>query len=104
MGTKLEKKLDEELEKMNVRPWIYHFTDTYPYRAVTIIMQRRQVHSLLSQMVKECCQYCNYKRIIQEMHYQGMYGIAICSFADEFNRERGRTIAKGRLLKYLKEK
>jgi len=30
-------------------------------------------------------------------------GVAICDMRDGFNRERGRIIAKGRLLKHLKE-
>lgn len=37
MKTKLEKKLDEELAKMDARPRVYHFTENVkPFNAVTI--------------------------------------------------------------------
>jgi hypothetical protein len=35
-------------------------------------------------------------------HNRHIYGVAICDRRDQFNRQRGRIIAKGRLLKHLK--
>jgi hypothetical protein len=41
--------------------------------------------------------------LIETAQDEGMYGIALCDIRDTFNRQRGRIIAKGRLLKHLKE-
>ena len=43
------------------------------------------------------------KWVMTELHGLGYHGVAICDHRDDFSRKRGRIIAKGRLLKYLKQ-
>ncbi len=42
-------------------------------------------------------------RFIQGLKGTHIYGVAICDKRDQFNRQRGRIIAKGRLLSHLQD-
>jgi len=113
MKNKTEKKLDEEFEQFGVKPRIYHFTEGIaPFAAITIaedcqLSNRDSMRVVLDNVFKreylwmrKCCPATRFIRGLALMH---IYGVAICDKRDQFNRQRGRIIAKGRLLKHLKE-
>lgn len=111
MKSKTEQKLDAEFERMGVRPRIYHFTTgVAPFNAVTII-DNEQTWEGMEKHVNDAfnCEdwrlhgYYPTTRFIQALKSQHIYGFAVCNKRDQFNRQRGRIIAKGRLLKHLKE-
>lgn len=107
MKSKTEQKLDAEFERMGVRPRIYHFASFTPlFNAITIV--DINVSSKMSMQenltsIFACEILWRAGRILSASRRRGIYGIAICDRRDQFNRQRGRTIAKGRLLKHLKE-
>jgi hypothetical protein len=74
MKNKLEQKLDAEFEREVLDQYIFGFP-TSPLASEALKMLRKL----------------------------GIYGVTICDRRDTFNRQRGRIIAKGRLLKHLKE-
>ena len=112
MKKKLEEKLDMEFARLDVKPYVYHFIDTYILiTAITIVTFKSK------QEVKAILDHIRYnmgiaahdmlfpvsKYTVKTLHDNHIYGIALCSLQDQFNRQRGRIIAKGRLLKHLKE-
>ena len=114
MNSKTEKKLDEEFEKLEIMPRIYHFVGDFPFGAVTIAIDNRKLGwsnswEGIADYMRDCRIYVvgrehnRATRFLQEMRKENFYGIAICDRRDQFNRKRGRIIAKGRLLKHLKE-
>ena len=114
MKTKLEKKLDEELAKMDVKSHVYHFTsDVRPFTGITIVddcggskrawsNMRRAIDIVFEREYLYMQKCCPATRFIQGLKLNHIYGVGICDKRDQFNRQRGRVIAKGRLLKYLK--
>ena len=40
--------------------------------------------------------------IRNRLKVKGIHGVAICNYRDQYNKARGRVIAKGRLLKHLR--
>jgi len=108
----LEEKLDKDFEKLRIKPRIFHFVGdnlVFPYAGITIVSTAK---------------YSDYKRVLKyvnraidqtsfsEYHNTGFlklrlndstWGAAICDKRDVFNRRLGRVIAKGRLLKRLRE-
>lgn len=116
MKSKTEINLDKEFEKLGIRPRVYHFVENvYPYRAITVAMDSRELNTpLLWELVwirvNSAIGYVavyNYNRtteLIKRLKAEDIYGVAICDIKDQFNRRRGRIIAKGRLLKHLKKK
>jgi hypothetical protein len=111
MKNKLEQKLDVELKEKGVMPEIYHFTkDIDPFTAITIVDERflwrnlrGLIHAISSFLPLETTRSAPATMFIEALHAKDVYGVAICDHCDQFNRQRGRIIAKGRLLKYLKE-
>lgn len=119
MKTKLEEQLDAEFEKMGVKLHVYHFTsDVLPFTAVTIAddcvvplggskeswkSMRGIIDNTLTREYLWMRKCSPATRFIQGLKLSHIYGIAICDKRDQFNRQRGRIISKGRLLKHLKE-
>ena len=110
MKNKLEKKIDEELEKLDVRPRIFHYTeDVTPFTAVTIAETLggtwAEVKDILEYRLDKVNIVLYHKASIlrRDLKKNSIIGVAICDRRDQFNRQRGRVIAKGRLLKYLKK-
>lgn len=60
--------------------------------------------------MQDCCihivsgEHNRATQFLQRMRKENFYGISVCDKRDTFNRQRGRIIAKGRFLKYLKKK
>jgi hypothetical protein len=108
MKNKLEQKLDAEFKRMNVKPFIHHFIDTVPFSAITIVSFHSSWKEIAKYIHEECkppLVYINQASYLLRnlAHNRHIYGVAICDRRDQFNRQRGRIIAKGRLLKHLKE-
>ena len=112
MKKKDEKMADLGLKQLGVKPQIYHFvTGVKPFTAVTIaanIMSWATARSALDGIVQGILPTCPHEkatRLRLELAQQFLvYGVSICDTGDSFNRRRGRTIAKGRLLKRLRTK
>lgn len=117
MKSKIEKKLDNEFERLEVKPHIYHFTKgVAPFTAITIAEDyqpagsKRGWNSMRGAIdnvfereylwMRKCCPATQF---IKGLALMRIYGVAICDKRDQFNRQRGRIIAKGRLLKHLKK-
>lgn len=108
MKNTLERKLDAEFERMDVKPFIHHFINVPPFSAITIVSFHsswREIADYLREDSKNPLSFINQasyllRNLACNRH---IYGIAICDRRDMFNRQRGRIIAKGRLLKHLKE-
>ena len=104
-----ERLADSRLEKMGVSPKIYLFEmPVYPFRAITIADNLRSwtdvqqiIDVILSKVFQ--VQYDRSTLMKEGLHEKGIYGVSICEQRDQLNRQRGRTIAKGRLWKHLKE-
>lgn len=110
MKKKDEIKADNRLRELGVCPRIYHFENfLVPFIAITIadhrltwMGARRAVDKALSHMGPSISPATSFIRMMHE--HDDIYGLAVCDRRDSFNRQRGRTIAKGRLWKHLKEK
>ena len=106
-----EKMADLRLKQLGVNPQIYHFEyRVEPFTAITIadnIMSwatvRGAIDDILSTILP-CILHEKATRLREELEQWGIYGVSICDRRDQLNRQRGRTIAKGRLLKHLKQK
>lgn len=115
---KLEEKMDKEFAQLQVTPRVYHFTKGIaPFTGVTIAISDRSpyarvdtvLHVALACSTNYCLELAYIRgpasRLLRymEIKYQHPHGLAICNHLDQFSRKRGRIIAKGRLLKYLRE-
>jgi hypothetical protein len=104
-----ERLADSRLEKMGIEPRIYHFTvSIWPFRAITIAnvewswgAVRRIIDYILADVVSRF-EHERSTMMLRELRDRGIYGVSICEQRDQLNRQRGRTIAKGRLWKHLK--
>ena len=114
MKSKLEDRIDKELERMNVSTRLYHITDVVGMaRAITIAVDGSWKGIDVPALVLQVVEYCRnqndllgfrfFPRLTAQLHAEGLSGISICDRRDAFSRKRGRIIAKGRLLKHLKE-
>jgi len=114
MKSKVEEKLDSEFEELGVKPRVYHFTEGIaPFNAITIVDDNKNWTwktmrgSLDNAFTREYLWLRGYSpatRFIFALKQMHLYGVAICDHRDQFNRKLGRIIAKGRLLKHLKNK
>jgi len=105
-----EEYLDEEFRLMHVEPHITHLKqpeDCY-YSAVTVA-SRDEVffRNALAVCYAEAYESKNAKhklgeRIINAFRERDC-GVALCHHLDQFNRKRGRIIAKGRLFKLMRK-
>lgn len=111
MKNKLEQKLDAEFKRMGVQPGVFHFLDHVSvFTAITIVDEisiwgstRARLNTRLDRYFMEGEKTPATYLIKSLRDIDGIYGVAICDKRDQFNRQRGRIIAKGRLLKHLKE-
>ena len=110
MKNELEQKLDREFERLKVEPKIFHFVNTIiPSTTITIADERltwfgaqRVIVKAHSDGASKHLFFFPATQLLDTLRKQGIYGVAICDRRDTFNRQRGRIIAKGRLLKHLK--
>ena len=120
MSSKTERRVDAELERIGVRPYVYHIMDTgeacdfrMPFEAITIALPEREPYEKVVEIVDRaiarafCFTSCLYNigvasQTLNAFRSEGVPGVAICDPRDNFSRARGRIIAKGRLLKQLK--
>lgn len=121
----LEHKVDKELEELGVKPYVYHIR-AYgegsqrrilgSFNAITIVDAQFIIPVAVEYAVGEAIEYLANKHmeygadihpatcVMKYLRRIGYYGIAICDRRDNFSRKRGRIIAKGRLLKYLRSR
>lgn len=108
---KLEQKLDAEFERMEIKPKVFHFVNSIIQSvAITIVDERltwlgaqREIVKAHSDGASQHLFFFPATRLLDTLRKRDIYGVAICDKRDNFNRQRGRIIAKGRLLKHLKE-
>jgi hypothetical protein len=108
MKNKLEQKLDAELERISVSLMIYHFRkDVGSFTSITIVTNSvrswNRMRELLDQYIFGFSTIPRASEALKILRKLGIYGVTICDRRDTFNRKFGRTVAKGRLLKHLKE-
>lgn len=112
MKKKDEIKADMLLKQLRITPRIYHFEKHVgPFTAITIADDRlswagvrRALNSALCHL-EEVPSFFPSTQLLNRLHkHDDIYGIAVCDRRDRFNRQRGRTIAKGRLGKHLVRK
>ena len=109
MKKKDEKLVDLRLKKMGIEPRIYHFAvSIWPFRMITIANPdwswgavMRIIDIILADVISRF-EHNRSTMMLQELRDRGICGVAICEQRDQLNRQRGRTIAKGRLWKHLK--
>ncbi|AJP62042.1 hypothetical protein [ANMV-1 virus] len=109
MQRKDELLADSRLKKLGILPKIYHFDVVIePFRGITIADAQRSwndVRMSIEDILSTSLLAIRHERstmMLKELHERGIYGVAICELRDQHNRQRGRTIAKGRLWKHLK--
>jgi hypothetical protein len=108
-----EQKLDAEFAKLGVKPYIYHF---FPpggtITAVTIASPEPRRWAVVAGIIETGIAYyqnnsAHNNALMSFMLYwldgHEMQGAAICGLRDNFDRQLGRVIAKGRLLKHLRK-
>jgi hypothetical protein len=107
---KIEQKLDAEFARLGVKPYIYHFTDVevLPFKAITFAVPAMGMWLDLRRLLLEnfdaiMSSHNPVQDTLEFLKMHGLHGIAICSMLDPFSRQRGRVIAKGRLLKHLRQ-
>ncbi|MGB7532977.1 MAG: hypothetical protein WA977_08415 [Halobacteriota archaeon] len=118
MKSKTEKKLDEEFERLGIIPRIYHFRKLgMNLNAITIATVSEldaddfedefleTLHDINISKHKPLGRSILYHHGSYVLHklISLSYGAAVCDMQDQFSRQRGRIIAKGRLLKILRE-
>jgi hypothetical protein len=105
----LEEYLDEEFRIVGVTPHITHIRlpqESY-YTVVTVVSRH---HITYHDQVRWLCVIFADARVkkstlgtfVLNAYAEGGFGVALCHYSDSFNRQRGRIIAKGRLLKVLR--
>ena len=114
MNSKVEKELDK---KFKVTPRIYHFTEQVsPFRAITTAIlpfskfppryySWREVAIIVKFDIEYVITHRKYDHsceLLKRLAKHNIKGVAVCVKRDQFSRQRGRIIAKGRLLKALK--
>ena len=117
---KLEARLNKEFEAMDAKVYIYHIRDCVKmFEGITVATEIKQDMSALSQMIWELSHKCEIGAIFtnppnridapatwmrKELAKRGYHGVALCAYRDQFSRKRGRIIAKGRVLKYIRQR
>ena len=115
MKNKTEIRLDKEFERIGVKIIIYHYTEVSPFNGITIATvnsPNQMIHYYtwkeIGNFIYECSkvafeqEYNHTTQLLKELaqtYY--IHGVSICNKRDQFNKQRGRIIAKGRLLKWL---
>ena len=110
MKSKIEERLDREFAKFDMRPRVFHYKDVVPFNTITVVTNIGWKWNDIAVFIRECSKsafkhkHNHATYMLQELEKQDIVGIAICDHRDQFNRKLGRIIAKGRLLKHLKNK
>jgi len=117
MKSKLEIDLDKEFDKLGIKLRIFHYVeDVIPFHAISIVTQNKEswedVRRTLDILFHRERIDRNIDvfilnpatRLLRTLRLMDIHGVSICDKRDYFNRQRGRIIAKGRLLKHLKKK
>ena len=112
MKSKDEIEVDKKFDKFGIKLRIYHFTKPiFSFNAITIVTNDKTKNwKSIAEDIRKCLKFiAKYEfnkstELLYEMGKRGYHGIAVCDRQDTFNRQRGRTIAKGRLLKHIKKK
>ena len=112
LDKEIEKQMDEEFEKLGVRPRVYHFrkypsVTPYPFNGVTVVTENPTYNwEIVAGFIK---QNTNTKGLNPATHllerligFYDLYGVAICDKRDTYSRQEGRRRAKRRLLRHLK--
>lgn len=110
MRRKDESGADAGLARYALRTRIYHYTfNILPFTAITIATQqfsrdsgRQKIDAALTILRNYRTQHATRMRNL--LRKEEIYGVSICDCRNEFSARRGRTIAKGRLLKYLRQR
>jgi hypothetical protein len=110
MKKKDEKLADSRLGKLGIEPKIFLFDlNIAPFRAI-IIAETRETRVTIRAMLDDILGFIlttiiheKATRLREELRRRGIYGVAICDIRERYNLPRGRTIAKGRLWKHLKQ-
>jgi len=110
MKKKDERIADLGLKQIGVTPLIYHFeSQVEPFTAITVaddILHWSSVRHSLNFILPTILPTVTHEKAtrlrLELAQLRDIYGVSICDGRDQFNRQRGRTIAKGRLLKHLK--
>ena len=105
-----EIKVDKEFEKFGAKPRIFHFRDNTPFGTITIATKNTNWNwNDILTIIRECGRnsydyylYFHATHLMHELATQKIYGVAICDKRSQFYRQKGRVIAKGRLLKHMK--
>lgn len=107
MKKKDEQKADLGLKQLGVRLRIYHIRQyVWPFAGVTIVTaEEGSFRAILDIVQKEISMHTLNKatKTKKDLNDLGIFGVAICDVRDQYNKKRGRTIAKGRLWKHLKQ-
>ena len=119
----LEQKIDKTLEELGVRPYVYHIRaygkephrrSLWVFNAITIADTRQMRSADVENDIAKLMDGLANARMLygesihpatwmmKELRDLGYYGVSICDRRDNFSRKRGRMIAKGRLLRYLR--
>lgn len=110
MISRQETQIDAELVRRGVKAHVVHIKhpeDSY-FKVVTVATKHfatpSGMHATLSHLYQAAYRQhrSNVGAFIHDA-FEGIgAGVALCHYRDNFNRSRGRIIAKGRLLKLLK--
>ena len=107
LDKEVEEQMDREFKRRGIKPHVYHFTENVePFRAVTILeyFSPSYNHARIALDAARFHHYCHSPatELLNALHRQGRWGIAICDKRDTFSRQEGRCRAKRRLLRNLK--
>lgn len=125
MKSNLETRINRELAVLGTKSYIYHVREygegqqrrkIHFFNAITVAHYKyipnqfvvEDVVHAVDALKWELAPYDHRDNIqpstwvLEKLRDMGYYGIAICDSRDEFSRKRGRLIAGGRLLEYLK--
>lgn len=110
MKRKDERMADAGLAKFLVKPKIYHYTfNVSHFTAITLAAHgfswdigRQGIDEALIKVWNQN-EPAPATRTLRHLRAEGIYGVTICDYGDQFDSRRGRTIAKGRLLKHLRQ-
>ena len=111
MRKKDEQIADFRLTSLKVTPRIFHFVkDVAPFNAITIVddvatwsQAKREILYLISKYEGTECWHGSSTHLERRLRQRGIYGVATFCGRNKFNRRIGRTIAKGKLAKYLNQ-
>lgn len=111
-----ERALDEQFERMNVKPQVYHFLNIGSFKAVTVaqiplrgqegwggyIYDYQTIRERIQKYPScECASSYPLMSLLCMLKKMNIYGVAICNKDDVFNKYYGRMKAKGRLLQHI---